>query len=34
MLPASYQPSIVRVLSGGQRELEWPIAMAPVKSLG
>lgn len=34
VLPVSYQPSIVRVLPGGQREFEWPIAVAPVRSLG
>lgn len=33
MLPSAYRPSIVTVLPGGPRELEWPVAVAPVKSL-
>jgi hypothetical protein len=34
MLPSAYRPSRLTVLPGGQRELEWPVAVAPVDSLG
>jgi hypothetical protein len=34
MLPSAYRPSSVTVLPGGQRELAWPVAVAPVDSLG
>jgi hypothetical protein len=33
MLPSHYQPSTVTVLPRGPRELEWPVAVAPVTSL-
>lgn len=34
MLPAAYRPSSITVLPGGSRALVWPVAVAPVKSLG
>lgn len=34
MLPAAYRPSSITVLPGGPRAMEWPVAVAPVKSLG
>jgi hypothetical protein len=33
-LPAAYRPSTIAVLPGGSRALTWPVAVAPVKSLG
>jgi hypothetical protein len=34
IMPAAYRPSSSTVLPGGARALEWPVAVAPVKSLG